>query len=116
MKKVNVQILIPTYSIFDEMSAVNTQAVLDKGYLYIPQTDAACKYSEEELRERLDEEDSLDLMEEFEYEFIPAMKIPVADLRVGKVGIHGKPFYHFILDDEMKSEYRVDKPSKDICC
>ena len=115
--KVNVQILIPTYSIFDELSVVNTEAVLEEdGCLYISPTDAACKYSEEELRERLDEEDSLDLIEEYEYEFIPALKIPVDDLRVSKVGIHGKPFYQFILDDEMKAEYRVDNPQEDICC
>ena len=114
--KVNVQILMTTYSIFDELSAVNTEAVLKDGCLYISQTDAACKFSEEELRERLDEEDSLDLIEEYEYEFIPALKIPVDDLRVSKVGIHGKPFYQFILDDEMKAEYRVDNPQEDICC
>lgn len=114
--KVNVQILIPTYSIFDELSAVNTEAVLKDGCLYISQTDAACKFSEEELRERLDEDDSLDIREEYEYEFIPALKIPVDDLRVSKVGIHGKPFYQFILDDEMKAEYRVDNPQEDICC
>lgn len=116
MKKVNVQILIPTYSIFDEMSAVNTEAVLKDGCLYISPTDAACKYSEEELRERLDEEDSLDLIEEFEYQFIPALKVPIEDLRVSTVGIHGKKFYQFILDDEMKAEYRVDDPQEDICC
>ena len=114
--KVNVQILIPTYSIFDELSAVNTEAVLKDGCLYISQTDAACKFSEEELRERLDEDDSLDIREEYDYQFIPALKIPVDDLRVSKVGIHGKKFDQFILDDEMKAEYRVDDPQEDICC
>ena len=114
--KVNVQILIPTYSIIDELSAVNTEAVLKDGCLYISQTDAACKFSEEELRERLDEDDSLDIREEYDYQFIPALKIPVDDLRVSKVGIHGKKFYQFILDDEMKAEYRVDDPQEDICC
>lgn len=114
--KVNVQILIPTYDIFGEMSAVNTEAVLQGGCLFIQQTDAACKYSEEELRERLDEEDAPDMVEEYEYQFIPALKVPIDDLRVSTVGIHGKKFYQFILDDDMKAEYRVDDPQEDICC
>lgn len=116
MKKVNVQILIPTYDLFGEKTAVDTFGIIKGDYLYIPQTDAACPCSEYELSERLNGGDSLDILEEYDLLIVPCMRVELSDQRVEKVGIHGETVYRFIMDDDFRSEYKIGQLPKDICC
>lgn len=109
MKKVQVQILIPTNDIFGDTNPVTVTGVVRGNELFISQTDVACHCSEDELRDRIANGDSAEVAEEYRNNLIPSMKIDLDDPRIGIIGIKGKQTYQFVLDDEFKNGYRVDR-------
>ncbi len=109
MKKVQVQILIPTNDVFGETIPVMVTGIIRGNELFISQTDAACPCSEDELRDRIANGDSASVAEEYRDYLVPSMKIDLDDPRIGIVGIKGKRTYQFVLDDEFKNGYRVDR-------